>query len=751
MTFIVSLLLAPLVFFIAYLGLITHQIDQRIDQLRSSRASSFYAVYPPFRKLQKLSEKQLREWLSDQGYVEREKSAEALIPGEFSLDRTNGFRVHLFRPQFQAAGLNLPQTRATIQASVQSGKLQIENLFDESGQEIQQFENLPKKVANYFAGRMRTQDAVLLSEIPVSLRHAVMAIEDVRFLEHVGVSFRGTLRALYKDLLAGSFVEGGSTITQQLMKNLFFSNEKAISRKVKEAIFALVTEARHSKESILEAYLNEVYMGQWGTHEIHGVAEGARYYFHRPVSSLSLSQAATLAAIIQAPNAQDPRRHPDRTLKRRNLVLKKMWDAEFILSDEYEMAVNEPLGVSSSDLTLPDVDYFVDIVLQQLPSGVRSRLDSEPLTAYVTLNPMLQASASKALSEQLKKLVKNYAELKKNEEKGERLQGALVAVDVKNCTILALQGGRSYLQTQFNRVTQGKRQAGSVFKPFVFMTAFQKLPDFTPQTILEDSPFEWKYEGGQTWAPKNYDEEFRGPVLARVALEQSINIPTARLAEQVGVPALYETLVAAGMPKTIPQVPSLALGSADISPMDVAQAYTTVARLGSSCALRPVNAVFDENGNEIFRAQSEPVQVLDPVPVFRTVNMMQRALTHGTARSAKYSGLDVSHFAGKTGTTNESRDTWFIGFSPEILALVWVGYDEKAKVGLTGSSAALPAWIEFAKDADPFTQSEPFTPPEGLTAYTVDHEDVANSGTCQDPITEYYPSGQAPQAECSPE
>lgn len=749
MAFIGAIIAVPFIFMLGYAGLITHRIDQRIEQLRSSKATSFYAAYPPFRKSQRLTEAQLGEWLSDQGYVLRQKAIDDLIPGEYAVDRSNGMRVSLFRPSFQAAGLNLSQVRATLVMVADGPKLRIEQVLGESGEELERFEHLPKKVANYFAGRMRTQDAVLLSDIPVSMRHAVMAIEDVRFLEHVGVSFRGTLRALWKDLLAGGFVEGGSTITQQLMKNLFFSNEKALSRKIKEAIFALVTEARHSKEAILEAYLNEVYMGQWGTHEIHGVAEGARYYFHRPISTLSLSQSATLAAIIQAPNAQDPRRHPDRTMKRRNLVLKKMLDAEFILPDEYQAAIADPLGVSSSDLTLPDVDYFVDLVLQTLPSGIRTRLDSETLSVYVTLNPMLQASASRALSEQLKKLVKNFADLKKHEERGEHLQGALVAVDVKNCAIVALQGGRSYVQTQFNRVTQGRRQAGSLFKPFVYLTAFKNIPEFNPQTVLEDAAYEWKYEGGQSWSPKNYDDEFRGPVTARTALEQSINIPTARLAEQVGVPALYETLTLAGMPKTIPKVPSLALGSADVSPMEVAQAYTTIARLGSSCSLRPVDAVFDENGNEIFRAQPQPQQVLDATAVFRTVNMMQGALTHGTARSARYSGLDVSHFAGKTGTTNESRDTWFIGFSPELLALVWVGYDEKEKVGLTGSSAALPAWIQFAKDADPFTQSETFAPPQGLKAYSIDHEDIGNSGTCKDPVLEYYPLSQGPKAVCS--
>jgi penicillin-binding protein 1B len=749
MTIILSALAVPLVLLLGYMGVITHQIDQRIEQLRSSQASSFYAVYPSFRKQQRLTESQLGEWLTDQGYVLKAKSLDTLIPGEYSLERQAGIvKVHIFRPEFQAAGHGLPQTRATLVLSPDGSKLRIDTIYAEDGQPIEKFENPPKKVANYFAGRVRTQDAVHLSEIPVSARHAVMAIEDVRFLEHSGVSLRGTFRALYRDLLAGGFVEGGSTITQQLMKNLFFSNEKALSRKIKEAIFAVVTEARHSKEAILEAYLNEVYMGQWGTHEIHGVAEGARYYFHRPISKLSLSQSATLAAIVQAPNAQDPRRHPDRTLKRRNLVLKKMLDAEFILPEEYEMAIAEPLGVSSSDLTLPDVDYFVDLVLQQLPSGVRSRLDSDILSVYVTLNPMLQAAASRALSDQLKKLVASYADLKKLEDKGVRLQGALLAIDVKNCTVLALQGGRNYLQTQFNRVTQGRRQAGSLFKPFVYLTAFQKLPDFTPQTVLEDSPFEWKYEGGQTWSPKNYDDDFRGPVSARTALEGSINVPTARLAEKVGVPALYDTLTTVGMPKTIPKVPSLTLGSADVSPLEVAQSYTTMARLGNSCKISPIETVFDGNGNEIFRAQAEPGQVIDPIPVFKTVSMMQGALTHGTARSAKYSGLDVSHFAGKTGTTNESRDTWFVGFSPEMLALVWVGYDEKEKVGLTGSSAALPAWIQFAKEADPFTQSENWQPPEGVKSFTVDHEDPTNSGKCKDPITEYLSEGQKPPAEC---
>lgn len=742
---------------LTYVSLITHQIDKTIDQLRSTRATEFYAAYPPLKRGQQFSPADVKNLLSDQGFIEEKKRPDDLVPGEYTQEYGAGTTtLTLLRPAFQAPGHPLDLLRLRLVFKQEGALL---NLLDiqavDGNKPLDNWELKPKKVAVYFAGRMRTQNAVQLSEIPVSVRLAVMAIEDVHFLEHLGVSFRGTLRALYRDLVAHRFVEGGSTITQQLMKNLFFSREKAISRKVKEAIFAFVTEARHSKESILEAYLNEVYMGQSGPHEIHGVSEGARYYFNRPVSELSLSQAATLAAIVQAPNAQDPHKFPERILKRRNLVLKRMLDAEFILPSEYEQAKNEPLDVVPSDRSLTDVDYAVELVVNQLSSSVRKRLEAEPLTVYATMNPYLQAAASQALVANIDRLTKVSPEVRRREARGVHLQGAVISIDPRNCAVLALQGGRSFRQTQFNRVLQGKRQPGSLFKPFVYLTAFSTGkfdPPFSSLTPIEDTPFEWKYEG-QTWSPKNYENDFGAPVSARTALENSMNVPTARVAEKVGVGAIRDTLLKAGIQSNIPSVPSIALGSAEVSPYELAQAYTTLANEGKGCDLRAYSQVFDSNGNLIAETKPEPHEVFPAQPVFETISILKGVLTHGTARATKASGLPLTNFAGKTGTTNDGKDAWFSGFSPDLLTIVWVGYDEEEKLGSTGAAAALPIWIDFMKQARPFLTGEDFAIPEGLNRVVVERAKVAVAGTpvgaCSDPQIEYLPSGVNTPAQCS--
>ncbi len=734
---------------IAYAGVLTHRIDNRIAQLRSSQASAFYGFYPPLEPGQTFSAAELHSVLQSQGLLSRSQP-DSLIPGEYAWKASGSTgELTLFRPSFEGPGHGLAQIKVRILLEGPPDSLAIKTIQSvDSGQELPRLEMPPKKIASYFAGRLRTQNAVSLSEMPVSMRMAAIAIEDVRFLEHHGVSLRSTLRALYKDLWARKFVEGGSTITQQLMKNLFFSNEKAVSRKVKEAVFALITEARHSKEAILEAYLNEVYMGQWGPHEIHGISEGAQYYFNRPVSRLSLAQSAMLAAIIQAPNAHDPRRHPEKSLSRRNLVLKKMLDADFILADEYEDAKNEPLGVSSSG-TLSDVDYAIDLVLSRLTPELRTRLDSDTLSLYLPLNPYLQSAASEVLTANIERLKTMAPDIAAKESKGIHLQGALIAIDVKNCSLLALQGGRSYRQTQFNRVTQGRRQPGSLFKPFVFLAGFAKPidPPLTALTELDDSPFEWTYDN-QTWAPKNYDGDFRGPVRAREVLEKSINVPTARLAETVGLDKIREVLASAGIQSPLPSVPAISLGGVEVNPLELAEAFTTLAGLGQRCNLRSLLEVYDGNGNQLYQMPKETTEALSPIAAFQTVHLMRGTFTHGTAQGAAAAGMPHRDFAGKTGTTNEGRDTWFVGFSPSVLALIWMGYDEQEKLGLTGASAAVPMWASFMKKARPFLGNEEFQPPEGLRGLKVDRS--KNSSGCLDPQQEYFLPGTEPHTGICP-
>ena len=545
------------------------------------------------------------------------------------------------------------------------------------------------------------------------MRYAAMAIEDVHFLEHPGVSFRSIMRALIQDIRAGKFVQGGSTITQQLMKNLFFSREKSLLRKVQEALYAMIAEMRYSKEAILEAYLNEVYLGQWSTHEIHGVQEGARFYFNQSASDLSLVQSATLAAIIQLPNAHDPHRNPERVLKRRNLVLKKMLEAGFILEGEYQESIQEGLGVVSPERNLEDVGYFMDLVFLDLPPHIKDRLSQEHLTVYTSLNPFLQSSASRSLKSQLERVTKDYASIKKKDEKGIRLQGALIAVDVQECSVIALQGGSGYRQTQFNRVLAGKRQPGSLFKPFVFLTAFEKASfekPFSGETLLDGSPFEWAYDK-QKWAPRNYEEETPLEISAAEALQKSVNIPTARLAQEVGLEALQQNIMKSGIKSPIPLFPSISLGSAEVSPWELAESYTTLANVGQGCRLRPVTQVFDENGNAIWGDTLQKENRLNSEATFQTLQLLKGVFSQGTASSAQGAGVQLEGFAGKTGTTNDFKDAWFVGFSSEVLVLVWVGYDEAEKVGLTGAAAALPIWVDFMKEAQPFYQEKDFIRP----------------------------------------
>lgn len=699
-----------------YYWFVLNQVSERIDQLRSNRPTVFYGVFSALKRGEVFTVSQLEVLLTDIGF-RKSRSLEGLPDREFAWESgsKSGKSVLIHRPAFDGAGRKLEQIKVRVSFSErESGVLEVDNLYRiDSGEPISELEFPSRSISSFYAGRVRTQNPIALSDIPTSMRYAAMAIEDVHFLEHPGVSVRSILRALFQDIRAGKFVQGGSTITQQLMKNLFFSREKSILRKIQEAFYAIIAEMKYSKESILEAYLNEVYLGQWSTHEIHGVQEGARFYFNQAASDLSLTQSATLAAIIQLPNAHDPHRAPERVLKRRNLVLKKMADAGFILNDEYEESLKEPLGVVPPERNLEDIGYFMDLVFADLPEDVKSRLGKEPITIYTTLNPFLQSAASKGLKSNLERLAKDYATIKKKDQKGTRLQSALIAIDVANCNVLALQGGSGYRQTQFNRVLTGKRQPGSLFKPFVFLTAFEKATfenPFSGETKLDGSPFEWVYDK-QTWKPGNYEEDSPVEVTAAEALQKSINIPTARLAQIVGIGPIQENIKKSGIRSEIPLFPSISLGSAEVSPFELAESYTTLANLGQGCRLRSVNQVFDENGNLIFNQILSKEPRLNPEATYKTVELLKGVFSQGTARGAQSYGLDLEGFAGKTGTTNDFKDAWFVGFSSEMLALVWVGYDDTEKVGLTGAAAALPLWADFMKDARPFYQKKDFSRP----------------------------------------
>ncbi len=737
---ILSFSLAGLLLFFTiiagYIGYVTFEIDLRIEQLQQTKGTRFFAKYPEIKAHEVVSWDDFLRLLNFAGFLPK-RNSESLVPGEYSFSRSEGMiQLFIHRPAFTQAGFQLKQERyqLTLQPKEVGKQYEIVEIVAQNARERVETLGLPpKQMASFVAGRIRTQRSIPLSEIPSSMRLAVMAIEDAHFLEHPGVSLRGMLRALWNDLRTRRFAQGGSTITQQLMKNLFFSREKAVSRKIKEAVFAFITESRHSKEAILEAYLNEVYLGQLSTHEIHGVAEGAQYFFNRPASEITLPQAALLAAIIQAPAIYDPRKNPEKAIKRRNLVLTKMLEHGFIDETELAAASKEPIGVLSQDLSADGSDYFLDLTINSLSPEIKDRLEKEALVIYTTLNPLYQLYGYRSVQQEIDRIEKGQTK-----KKPQDLQAALIAVQVPTGKVLSVIGGKSYRQSQFNRVSQAKRQPGSLFKPFVYLTAIMQSPDYNPSTLIDDSPFEWKYEG-QNWQPKNYDNKFRGAVNLQHALENSLNVPTARLAQAIGISPIRDTLLQAGVSSNVPNLPSIALGSAEVTPLEMANAFTTLANLGVSSGLSTINEIYHSEGELIFTSEMIPRQNLPRDATFILTQMLRGTIQRGTAQWMGKSGVDLSKFSGKTGTTNDAKDAWFVGFSKDLLVLVWVGYDEKEKLGLTGASAAAPIWLNFIRKALPF-MGEP-------TDYEV--PDDVEKGNCLDDIPIYYKKGARLSDGCS--
>jgi penicillin-binding protein 1B len=561
-------------------------------------------------------------------------------------------------------------------------------------------------------------------ELPDVLIKAVLAIEDRRFFSHPGVDPFGTARALYRNLRTDSEIpHGGSTITQQLVKNFFLTRERTPRRKAQEALLAFVLEQRATKQEILELYLNEIYLGQIGSFSINGVGEAARAYFRKDVANLSLPEAALLAGMIQSPNPYHPGRHPKRATERRNHVLRLMQEAGFIDTKTADEAVEQPIKTGETPLDATEAPYFVDLVKAQLAQRYQG-LTTQNLSIYTSLDPNLQAIAQEALSEGLEQVDKLVR--RKNRPP---VQGSLIAIEPKTGAIVALVGGRSYGASQYNRVIQARRQPGSTFKPFVFLTAFEatfddpSLPPITPATVVEDAPGVFFYEDKE-YIPANYEDEYLGLVTLRRALTKSLNMATVKVAEMVGYERIAEMWSKRlGIGQNIRPYPALALGSFEATPLEMATAYNVLANGGVKVEPLTVLRVTDEKGEVIEQySPKEPQRVVHEESTFLVVNILRGVFNEGTAAGARAMGFKADA-AGKTGTTNDLRDAWFAGFTPDLLCVVWVGYDDNTPVNLSGAKAALPIWVEFMKKALEGTTPTPFSAPmEGVLFYEVDKQ-----------------------------
>ncbi|MHB8483891.1 MAG: transglycosylase domain-containing protein [Nitrospiria bacterium] len=561
----------------------------------------------------------------------------------------------------------------------------------------------PELIAGFFENTWEERTLRRLDEIPPYLIQAVIAIEDERFYRHHGIDVKSVLRAFVADVRSKEIVQGGSTLTQQLVKNFFLNQKRTLTRKINEALMALILEAQYSKKQILETYLNEIYWGQKGSVGIFGIGKAAQFYFDKDVKDLTLGESALLAGIIRAPNHLDPHKNFKKAVERKKVVLKKMLDLHLISMEEYRKALNERLKIRESPQGGHSAPFFADLVHQQLSSNYSSsNLNTGGLKINTTLDVEIQKMADEKLKKNLSLLEKTYPYLK-HSESAKELEGCLIAVSPHTGHVVALVGGRDYQINQFNRATQAHRQPGSIFKPFVYLTAFEETvkkgpsPDMiTPATLLDDSPITLTLDG-KSWSPQNYDQTFHGPVTVRKALEESMNVPTVKLALTIGLDSIIRTARNLGIESPLKPTPSLALGSYEVTPFEMITAYTVLANQGMKTELQTIKMVTDSTDRVLEGKNLEMKGVVSPQSAFLLTYLLKGVVENGTAKKIRESGFQRSA-AGKTGTTNDYNDAWFVGYTPDLLTLVWVGFDQGEKLNLTGASAALPVWTDFMKD-----------------------------------------------------
>jgi penicillin-binding protein 1B len=562
---------------------------------------------------------------------------------------------------------------------------------------------------------------VRLADVPLVLINAVLAAEDHRFFEHGALDTRGVLRAAWTNLRAGRVMQGGSTITQQLIKNRLLGPRRTLLRKLNEAWLATLVEWRYSKQQILEAYLNEIYLGQRGGLAVRGVGAAARAYFRKEIHQLTPAEAATVAGMVRAPNSYSPIVNPERARARRDVVLARMRELGTLSGAEFETARSLPVRVPAGAVTAQPAPYFVDYVRLDLEQRFGDVGENVGVSVYTSLDLSLQRFAEAAVVRGLDRLETRLPRLRRDEP-SRRLQAALVVVDPATAEIRALVGGRDYQVSQFNRAALARRQPGSAFKPFVYLAALRARdgqPALTAASMVEDAPLTLQV-GRDTWSPRNYNDHYEGRVTVRRALEQSLNAATVHVAESVGMPAVVETARAMGFGGDLAAVPAAALGSFEATPIELARSYLPLVNGG----VRPsgttaVRTVRDRDGAIEPVDSSEPVAVVTPAEAYLITSLLEGVVTSGTGAAARALGVPGA-IAGKTGTTNDGRDAWFVGYAPRLLAVVWVGFDSGEPHGLSGAEAALPIWADFMRQAIDAYPQPAFSVPGGVAFAEID-------------------------------
>jgi len=613
----------------------------------------------------------------------------------------------------------------------------------------------PELLTSILSDQLENRRPVTLDQVPKILQDAVIATEDVRFWHHPGIDPIGLFRALFRNIRAGGVTEGGSTLTQQLVKNYYLNNDRTMKRKVPEMFMAVILDAKYSKREILEAYLNDIYLGRNRSISILGVGEASRFYFGKPVSEINLAEAALLAGMIRSPNNYSPFTKPDLALQRRSTVLALMLNQKKISREDYDkaMAAKLPPRPFRQRSGLSSIPFYVDRVLQEMSRdyGIKD-VKGRGLQIYTAIDLNAQDTATRTIEAGLSALEQGSRRLRRPDQP---LQGVMIDVDVPTGEIRALIGGRNYDLNQFNRALNARRQIGSLVKPFVYATAVEPSlsnQNVTPATLVSDTRFVLKRRFSADWSPRNYEDVYHQTVTVSEALEQSLNSASVRIGLACGLDPIVRTAHTLGVVSDIDSSnPSMLLGAIGLTPVEMADAFSTIARVGSRVPMHAVKFVTDDR-NHVLSAGDEikPVQVFPARDMYILLTLMKGVVDRGTAAGARSMGFHLIA-AGKTGTTNDKRDAWFIGFTPKTLTLTWLGFDDNAPTGLSGGTGAVPIWTRFMQNVTAGEQNVDFPAPDGIVMGQID-ETSGGLAVAACPknlvVTEAFKAGTQPTNPC---
>ncbi|MEZ5436674.1 MAG: penicillin-binding protein 1B [Pseudomonadales bacterium] len=644
---------------------------------------------------QPFSAKGMTDALTLLGY---QASSAAGFPGQYHYA---GDSVEMHTRGFAFADQPEPSRRVRLEFN--SGG--IAQIYDKDGKALPLLRLEPLMIGSLYSGKHDDRLLVKLEDVPPVMLAGLVATEDRYFMDHHGVSLRGIARALWINIAAGGLVQGGSTITQQLVKNFYLNSERTLSRKILEVWMSVLLEVHYSKREILETYINEVYFGQEGGRSINGFGLASQQFFRQPLNELKLHQMALLIGMVKGPSYYNPWRNPERATERRRVVLGTMLDQGVISQAEYDWADKQPLAVDGGNQSRIGVyPAFLELVRRQLNAEYKDEdLLTEGLKIFTTIDPQVQWLAEQSLQNGINKLEKSYKALAAT--KGQ-LQGAVVVTNPANGEVVALVGDRNPKFSGFNRAIDANRPVGSLLKPFIFLSALES-EKYSLATQVDDSPLSWRNANGSWWRPQNYDGKSHGNVSLLETLVHSYNLATARVGLQVGVKPLIGIIRRAGVQSKLDPVPSLLLGAGGMSPLEVARLYQMLASGGFTLPIRTIRDVYTADGKPIKRYGLEMEQTVDAAYTQDITWAMQAVLREGTARAA-YNRLPFGlRLAGKTGTTDSQRDSWFAGFSANYNTVVWVGRDDNQKMPLTGATGALPIWINLMASLPNQTLPEP--------------------------------------------